>query len=153
MSFYKKLFYLSIKGNKKTIWHLIDISDVYNWHISYVLPANTILTDYNHWAIICPLSPSLDHVHQLHQGVGGGRHLVALRPAHQLEQLAGLGRSLDTGHQLGERHDLLVDLEYPGSRPDRRLSRPVSGYITVLHNMNVPSRNKWLGITDTWAER
>ena len=78
-----------------------------------------VLADDNHRAVVGPLPPPLHHVHQLHQSVGGGGHLVALGPTHQLEQLACLGRSLHPGHQLGERHDLLVDLEYPG--PAREL--------------------------------
>ena len=41
-------------------------------------------------------------------------HLVALRPAHKLEQLTRLARRLDSRHQLRQRHDLLVDLENPG---------------------------------------
>ena len=41
-------------------------------------------------------------------------HLVALRPAHELEQLTRLARRLDSRHQLRQRHDLLVDLENPG---------------------------------------
>ena len=43
-------------------------------------------------------------------------HLVSLWPAHKLEQLAGLRGRLHPRHQLGERDDLLVDLEYP--RPE-----------------------------------
>ena len=41
-------------------------------------------------------------------------HLIALRPAHELEQLTRLARRLDSRHQLRQRHDLLVDLENPG---------------------------------------
>ena len=43
-------------------------------------------------------------------------HLVSLWPAHKLEELAGLRGCLHPRHQLGERDDLLVDLEDP--RPD-----------------------------------
>ena len=43
-------------------------------------------------------------------------HLVSLWPAHKLEELAGLRGRLHPCHQLGERDDLLVDLEDP--RPD-----------------------------------
>ena len=99
--------------------HLAVLDDLLYAGVSSTVhpaPPYPVLADHNHRAIVCPLPPPLHHVHQLHQGVGGGRHLVALWSAHQLEQLAGLGRSLDTGHQLGERHDLLVDLEYPGPR-------------------------------------
>ena len=40
-------------------------------------------------------------------------HLVSLGPAHQLEQLTRLAGSLHSGHQLGQRHNLLVNLEDP----------------------------------------
>ena len=40
-------------------------------------------------------------------------HLVSLWPAHKLEELAGLRGRLHPRHQLGERDDLLVDLEDP----------------------------------------
>ena len=43
-------------------------------------------------------------------------HLVSLWPAHKLEELASLRGRLHPSHQLGERDDLLVDLEDP--RPD-----------------------------------
>ena len=39
--------------------------------------------------------------------------LVSLRPAHELEELASLGGGLHPGHQLRQRHNLLVDLEDP----------------------------------------
>ena len=81
-------------------------------------PSNPVLTDDHDWSVVCPLPPPLDHVHQLDQGVGGGGHLVALGPAHQLEQLACLARSLNSCHQLCQRHDLLVDLENPGPEVD-----------------------------------
>jgi len=77
-------------------------------------PRYSVLAYNNYRTIVCPLPPPLHHVHQLHQGIGGGGHLVPLGPAHQLEQLARLGGSLDSCHQLCEGHNLLVNLEYPG---------------------------------------
>jgi hypothetical protein len=41
-------------------------------------------------------------------------YLVALWPAHQLEQLTGLAGRFYTGHQLCQRDNLLVDLKDPG---------------------------------------
>ena len=45
--------------------------------------------------------------------------LVALWPAHQLEELAGLAGRLHPRHQLRQRHDLLVDLEDPRSSQNK----------------------------------
>lgn len=59
------------------------------------------------------LSPAFDHVHQLDQRVGRGGHLVADRPAGDLEELGRLRLAVHVGHQLGQRDDLLVDLEHP----------------------------------------
>ena len=39
-----------------------------------------------------------------------------LGPAHELEELARLAGGLHPRHQLGQRHNLLVDLEDPGPR-------------------------------------
>ena len=98
--------------------HLPVLDDLLDAGVSGAVhpgPPDPVLADHNHWAVVRPLPPPLHHVHQLHQGVGGGGHLVPLGPTHQLEQLASLGRSLHSRHQLRERHDLLVDFEYPGS--------------------------------------
>ena len=62
--------------------------------------------NYHHGAVASALPPSLHHVHQFHQGVRGGRHFVSLWPAHQLEEMARLGLSLDACHQLRQRNDL-----------------------------------------------
>ena len=99
--------------------HLPVLDDLLDAGVSSAVdsgPPDAVLADHHHGAVVCPLPPPLHHVHQLHQGVGGGGHLVPLGPTHQLEQLAGLGRSLHSSHQLSERHNLLVDLEYPGSK-------------------------------------
>ena len=65
-----------------------------------------LLRDDDDGPVVGLLAPPLHHVHELDEGVGGGGHLVALRPAHQLEELARLGGRLHTRHQLGQRHDL-----------------------------------------------
>ena len=79
-----------------------------------VSPPDAVLADHDNRAIVCPLAPALHHVHQLDQRIGGGGHLVALGPAHQLEQLTGLAGRLHPRHQLRQGHNFLVDLEYPG---------------------------------------
>ena len=65
-----------------------------------------LLRDDDDGPVVGLLAPPLDHVHELDEGVGGGGHLVALRPAHQLEELARLGGRLHARHQLGQGHDL-----------------------------------------------
>lgn len=57
-------------------------------------------------AIIGPLPPSLHHVHQFDQSVGGCRHFMSFRPAHELENLTRLGRCFDSGHEFRQRYDL-----------------------------------------------
>ena len=62
--------------------------------------------DDDHGPVSGALPPPLHHVHELDQRVGGCGHLVAGRPARQLEQLARLHLGLDSGHQLRKRDDL-----------------------------------------------
>ena len=105
--------------------HLAVLDDLLDAGVSSAVhpgPSNPVLTDHHHRAVVRPLSPPLHHVHQLHESVGRGGHLVPLGPTHQLEQLASLGRSLHSRHQLRERHDLFVDFEYPGSDLEQRVS-------------------------------
>ena len=86
-----------------------------------------LLGDDDHGAVVGPLSPPLDHVHQLDEGIGRGGHLVVEWPAGDLKELRRLRLRLDAGHQLGERDHLLVDAEDP------RLYLRVVGAGDVLH--------------------
>lgn len=76
-------------------------------------PTATIGRDNAHGSVVDLVPPDLDHVHQVDQRVGGGRHLVAHGPAGQLEELDGSRGGLHPRHHLGQRDDLLVDLELP----------------------------------------
>lgn len=76
-------------------------------------PTATIGRDNAHGSVVDLVPPNLHHVHQVDQRVRGAGHLVAHGPARQLEQLDGSRGGLHPGHHLGQRHDLLVDLELP----------------------------------------
>ena len=132
---------------KLMIFHLSVLNDLFNASISSTVDttsANTILTDHHHGTIVSPLSPSLHHVHQLHQGVGGGGHLVALWPAHELKQLTCLTGGLHTRHQLCQGHNLLVNLEYPGSTTNCKYSLDFNSPIAYSNFKNRYLLNKYL---------
>jgi len=99
--------------------------------------SDPVLADHDDRAVVRPLPPPLHHVHQLHQRVGRGGHLVSLRPAHELEQLTRLARSLNPRHQLCKRHDLLVDFENP---------RPDVGIVVVRHILHCEHLPVLLGL-------
>jgi hypothetical protein len=106
--------------------------------------------DDDNWAVVRFLPPSLNHIHELYQGVCGSRHFMALRPTHQLEKLACLGRCFDAGHQLGERHNLFVDPEDPCANVGVMLVRHMlhGEYLSVLFGSGTVRPEARIDITD-----
>lgn len=102
--------------------------------------------------VIAALAPSLDHIHQLHQRVRGRRHLVSLWPAHELEQLTCFGGRLNSGHELGEGNDLLVDLEDPALDVGVVVVRHVlhGKHLTVLLRLSLLRPERRVCITNSW---
>lgn len=106
--------------------------------------------DDDNGSIVCFLPPSLNHVHELYQGVCGSWHFMALGPTHQLEKLACLGRCFDAGHQLGERHNLFVDPEDPCANVGVMLVRHMlhCEYLSVLFGSGTVRPEARIDITD-----
>lgn len=71
------------------------------------------LRDDDNRAVVPPLPPPLNHIHEFDQRVSTGRHFVFLWPTCDLKQLSGLWLGFDAGHQLLERNNFLVDPKDP----------------------------------------